>query len=510
MPCVYRYIRVSHELSKISGAGVDAQQTTTTRIANQIIQSDLTYRNGAESFGSESPGVFADLAVSAFKVAFLDRPAVRKLLGILKPGDVIVVAKTDRMFRSVRDMGSTLGFLERRKVRVVFGDIPCGTDSLMGELRLHMLVMFAQWESRMKSQRQREAHAARVAKGLAPKRKSVVNATPVVADEPLTDEESALLTLIQATIPRRTQQRRQPAVSQAPRHGRIWIYARCSHLDSVESGAGLEWQKQECSRRSAALQAEHPGLVSAGDPLVDEAVSAWKHDLRDRPKGGELHASVQPGDVVLFSRLDRAFRTVRDMSLTLSEWSARGVFVEFVTDQIDLSDVWGRAALGMMAVFAEIEPALISTRTREALAELHARGRGWKALTGFLKSSVPDHRGHKVMYPDWDNIVIMRLCHILSLKGMGYVGIAPLLERLIAKREGRRPLPVTGIEPKFATRFGINIETWPHPRSKHGLLIPPWTHKKIWTALQRYPAVKHYVDQRRALAWGAKRKTTGA
>lgn len=508
MPCVYRYIRVSHELSKISGAGADAQERVTTRLANQIIQSDPTYRHGAEKYDSLTPGVFADRAVSAFKVAFLDRPSIRKLLQVLKPGDVIVVAKTDRMFRSVRDMGSTLGFLERRKVRVVFGDIPCGTDSLMGELRLHMLVMFAQWESRMKSQRQREAHAARVAKGLVKKRKPVA-ATPVAVEEPLTDEEAALLALIQATIPKRTQ-RRQPVQTHAPRHGRIWIYARCSHLDSVESGAGLDWQKQECSRRAAELMEAHPGLVLAGEPLIDEAVSAWKHDMRARPKGSELHAAVQPGDVVLFSRLDRAFRTVRDMSVTLSEWSARGVFVEFVTDQIDLSDVWGRAALGMMAVFAEIEPALISTRTREALAELHARGRGWKALTGFLKSSVPDHQGHKVMYPDWDNIVIMRLCHILSLKGMGYVGIAPLLERLIAKREGRRPLPVTGIEPKFATRFGINIETWPHPRSKHGLLIPPWTHKKVWTALQRYPAVKHYVDQRRALAWGAKRKTTGA
>jgi putative DNA-invertase from lambdoid prophage Rac len=47
--------------------------------------------------------------------------------------------------------------------------------------------------------------------------------------------------------------------------------------------------------------------------------------LADRPEGGRLLAAVRPGDVVITSRLDRAFRSAADALMTLEELKAQSV-----------------------------------------------------------------------------------------------------------------------------------------------------------------------------------------
>ena len=71
---------------------------------------------------------------------------------------------------------------------------------------------------------------------------------------------------------------------------------------------------------------------------------------------------------IIFTKLDRAFRSVRDCVLTLDQWSAEGIFFHIIEQKIDTSNAMGRAFLQIMAVLAELENGQRSERQRAASA----------------------------------------------------------------------------------------------------------------------------------------------
>src|SRR6185369_7093710 len=120
--------------------------------------------------------------------------------------------------------------------------------------------------------------------------------------------------------------------------------------------------------------------------FVDETVSAYKVRLLRRPAGARLGSILQPRDLVVFPRLDRAFRGVGDFAVTVERWMKASVLIQFVNPQVDLTTAYGMAFAQIAAVFAQLESSLKSERLKEAQARGRERGQkmgqhasfGWK------------------------------------------------------------------------------------------------------------------------------------
>jgi site-specific DNA recombinase len=130
-----------------SGLSLEAQE----QIAHGFWQRNL------QGKGLEWGGLWADEAVSAFKRPLLRRPNGQKFVTVAKPGDHIVVTRFDRCFRSMLDFVNTFRLLETRGIVLHILDAPGDPATANGRAMLQMLCVFAEWESRVKSERVKAA-----------------------------------------------------------------------------------------------------------------------------------------------------------------------------------------------------------------------------------------------------------------------------------------------------------------------------------------------------------------
>ena len=137
---------------------------------------------------------------------------------------------------------------------------------------------------------------------------------------------------------------------------------------------------------------------TSGGWLYDSATSG-KRPLFERDTGRELWALVQPGDHIVWAKLDRAFRSVVDGAGTLAMLAAKGVYVHSLDLGLDTSTAVGRCVCTVMLAFAELEREYASERTREALHHKKKKGLpynagvpiGWKKVgSGSAGRFVPD------------------------------------------------------------------------------------------------------------------------
>lgn len=107
------------------------------------------------------PEVFHDHGVSAYHVDWRDRPRAREMFNLVQPGDIIVVAKQDRAFRSARDRENTLHFFGQVGIDIVILDAMLDTSTAAGKFAAGIIALQCQWESDVKSERTRAAHSVR-------------------------------------------------------------------------------------------------------------------------------------------------------------------------------------------------------------------------------------------------------------------------------------------------------------------------------------------------------------
>jgi DNA invertase Pin-like site-specific DNA recombinase len=98
----------------------------------------------------------------------LRRPGVRRALEELQRGgaDVLVVAKLDRLSRSMLDFTALMAQAQRRGWALVALDAPVDITSPAGEAMANILATFAQFERRLIAQRTRDALAQKKAEGV--------------------------------------------------------------------------------------------------------------------------------------------------------------------------------------------------------------------------------------------------------------------------------------------------------------------------------------------------------
>lgn len=156
--------------------------------------------------------------------------------------------------------------------------------------------------------------------------------------------------------------------------GRVFRYIRCSHIDSYTSGLGLEYQEQRVTAMAELLRDER-GCEIMDKVWEDDAVSAFKKDFATRKEAKEIESMLQPGDHVVIYRLDRGFRTVRDMINTEARWRAMGVTLHLCDPRVDSSTQQGREMISILSMVAESESHQKSVRNKEICQRIIAEGR---------------------------------------------------------------------------------------------------------------------------------------
>jgi len=148
---VVGYTRVSTEDQAESGAGLAAQRST--------------IRAACKSRGLTLVDIVEDAGWSGKS---LERPGLASVLSRLDAGDVdaIVVAKLDRLSRSLIDFANLMERAKRRHWAVIALDLGVDTTTAAGELVANVMASVAQWERRTIGDRTRAAMAEKAAAGV--------------------------------------------------------------------------------------------------------------------------------------------------------------------------------------------------------------------------------------------------------------------------------------------------------------------------------------------------------
>lgn len=147
------------------------------------------------------------------------------------------------------------------------------------------------------------------------------------------------------------------------------IYIRVSTLDQAREGYSLEAQETTLRKWCA----EHKYEVY--DLYADRGISG--KDMDHRPDMQRLirDAEAHYFDTVVFWALSRFTRSVEDLYETMSNFQEWRISMVSFTESFDTSTPMGRAMIGIVGVFAQLERELTGERVRAAMAARAAKGK---------------------------------------------------------------------------------------------------------------------------------------
>ncbi|WP_425906989.1 recombinase family protein [Nitrobacter sp. TKz-YC02] len=141
---------------------------------------------------------------------------------------------------------------------------------------------------------------------------------------------------------------------------KVYGYCRVSTAEQANGGLSLDTQRQQITGYAMMKGWQVDGF------FVEAGVSG-SVPLADRPEGQRMLAALQPGDVVITAKLDRAFRSAADALGTLEQLKDDKVALHM----IDLGgDVTGngisKLVFTILSAVAENERDRIRERVRDA------------------------------------------------------------------------------------------------------------------------------------------------
>lgn len=142
---------------------------------------------------------------------------------------------------------------------------------------------------------------------------------------------------------------------------RVFAYCRVSTVEQTS-----ENQKQEI------LQA---GFVVESFRIIEEQISG-DVPARNRPMFAKLLDRLEPGDVLVVTKLDRLGRSAADVQVTVELLTKIGVRVHCIAlGGTDLTSSTGKMTMQILAAVAEFERNLIIERTNAGVARARAQGK---------------------------------------------------------------------------------------------------------------------------------------
>lgn len=144
------YARVSTDKQADNGVSLEAQAEKIRAMA--VVQ------------GAELAEIITDAGESAKS---LDRPGMQRLLALVEARkvDTVIIAKLDRITRSVKDLAELLERFERRNVALVSVADSLDTHTAAGRLVLNIMMSVSQWEREAIGERTKDALRHKRSKG---------------------------------------------------------------------------------------------------------------------------------------------------------------------------------------------------------------------------------------------------------------------------------------------------------------------------------------------------------
>lgn len=144
------YLRVSTDKQAASGLGLEAQHAAIAAAASRL---NFTLA-----------GTFTDEGLSG-KLGLEDRPALFAAISALKRGDVLIVAKRDRLGRDVVGVAMIERLIERKGARVLSAAGEGNGDDAASQLQRRILDCFSEYERLIIGQRTASALKAKRDRG---------------------------------------------------------------------------------------------------------------------------------------------------------------------------------------------------------------------------------------------------------------------------------------------------------------------------------------------------------
>lgn len=159
----------------------------------------------------------------------------------------------------------------------------------------------------------------------------------------------------------------------------IYGYIRVSTLQQANEGDSLETQLKQITSYTSLKGYEIPS-----ENFITERGVSGSIEFEKRPEGLKLFERLESGDVLIFSKLDRAFRNTRNALNTLHELKERGVSVHFIDLGGDVTnDGIGSVIFTILSAFASFERDRMATRIREVKQVQKTEGRFLGGFTRF-------------------------------------------------------------------------------------------------------------------------------
>lgn len=149
----------------------------------------------------------------------------------------------------------------------------------------------------------------------------------------------------------------------------VAIYIRVSTLDQAREGYSLEAQEKTLRKWCTDRHYEIYRLYA------DRGISGKDIDHRPDMRNLLRDAKEEKFDIVLFWALSRFTRSVADLYRTMEILQGHNIGMVSYTEMFDTSTPMGRAMIGVVGVFAQLERELTGERVLAAMEERAAQGK---------------------------------------------------------------------------------------------------------------------------------------
>ncbi|TVT64933.1 MAG: recombinase family protein [Pseudomonas sp.] len=142
---------------------------------------------------------------------------------------------------------------------------------------------------------------------------------------------------------------------------RVFAYCRVSTAD------------QDASNQAGEIRAA--GFAVEPQRIISETVSG-SLAAKERPGFAKLLERMEPGDVLITTKLDRLGRNAMDVRATVEHLAALGIRVHCLAlGGMDLASPAGKMTMGVLAAVAEFERDLLIERTQAGLERARREGK---------------------------------------------------------------------------------------------------------------------------------------
>jgi DNA invertase Pin-like site-specific DNA recombinase len=158
-------------------------------------------------------------------------------------------------------------------------------------------------------------------------------------------------------------------------------YVRVSTLVQAKEGDSLEAQK----RQIISYASSKGYFLEEHNIFIEKGVSGGV-GFEERPEGFKLYELMTKGDILIFPKLDRAFRNTRNALNVLYDLKEKNVSVHFIDLGGDVTgNGIGAIIFTILSAFATFEKERIGTRIREVkqMKKLEGKFVGGRKPFGF-------------------------------------------------------------------------------------------------------------------------------